>query len=759
MLAGIVGCAGNPVYFPYFLPPGTAEQTHAKPPGIGYYSDYDPKACQIQVRPDAVTSPVRGTQLLVATVFDADGLPLRNRRVEWTIEGPGSIVEVDESGYLPGRGMKVDSKYAYSHTDYFTHTLPGSANKQEITPGQTWCLITSPVEGQTNVIVHVPAIANWQKNKAFVKIFWLNGEVVYPDPAKARSGSAYTFRTKLPNSASARDYRVRYRVIDGPPVLIRTAQANDSSKSELLTTADDQGVAPLQISQVQQAKGTNRIAIEVVKPDPVKPDQMVVVSKGETTIQWLEPELSVQVNAPKSAGLNNELPVKYDIRSTGDLELGSVTVNATIPAGMELVRTEPKAVADGNLLIWNINQLPAGQSKTVEAIYRPVKLGPTVLQAHVRSSDGLSSDGETNVDVSQTDIKLSITGPSEGIVGQLLPFDLVVTNDGGATARNVRVRVKLGDGLETEQKKVIFEDTIEELAPGGNRAYQLKFYGIKPGETKVYAGTMADNGKPSPTQEKGLVIHESKLNTALYGPESAQVGQEFTWQIAVRNSGQTPVGNVVLKADVPANFTFLKASDGGTLQGNVVTWNLGTAPERQDRLVSITAKAIQAGETIRFRSAVRAEPLDSASKVISTVKPLEHSAEKNITVTGIPAVELSLRDRDDPLSTGAITLYTVKVKNTGTAPTKLVEVTIYFPPELKPVQADGRGVKSNVDLGKVTFAVPPLAPGQEQVLDVQAQAMWPGDARISAVAVTATQREPIRVEQSTKIISKENRPR
>jgi len=39
-------------------------------------------------------------------------LARRSRRVEWMIEGPGNIVEVDESGFYPGRGRKIDNTYA-----------------------------------------------------------------------------------------------------------------------------------------------------------------------------------------------------------------------------------------------------------------------------------------------------------------------------------------------------------------------------------------------------------------------------------------------------------------------------------------------------------------------------------------------------------------------------------------------------------------------------------------------------------------------
>src|SRR4051812_20040759 len=96
-LSGCFGVSQNPSYFPYLLPTGDVIQTHAKPPGHGYYADFDPHAVQLQVRPLNATNPVRTQHVLIATVLDEQGRPRRHRRVEWLLEGAGHIIEVDES--------------------------------------------------------------------------------------------------------------------------------------------------------------------------------------------------------------------------------------------------------------------------------------------------------------------------------------------------------------------------------------------------------------------------------------------------------------------------------------------------------------------------------------------------------------------------------------------------------------------------------------------------------------------------------------
>src|SRR5919201_2077331 len=95
--AGCFGVSQNPSYFPHLLPTGDIIRTHAKPPGPSYFSDFDPHAVRLEVRPLESTNPVRTQHVLIATIYDESGKPRRHRRVEWMVEGVGNIVEVDES--------------------------------------------------------------------------------------------------------------------------------------------------------------------------------------------------------------------------------------------------------------------------------------------------------------------------------------------------------------------------------------------------------------------------------------------------------------------------------------------------------------------------------------------------------------------------------------------------------------------------------------------------------------------------------------
>ena len=219
--SGCFGVTQNPSYFPFLLPTGDIIRTHAKPPGLGYFANFDPHACRLEVRPLDGTNPVQTSHVIIATIYER-GQPRRNRRVEWMLEGVGNIVEVDESGYFPGRGYKVDNKYAVSYTDYCEHRITrGTADPNDdfvIRPGQTWCVIIGR-RGRHPRHRLRPGDRQLEPHKVFVTKHWVDaGWMIPPQPSTARAPNVLTTNVfRHTDRQPLANYRVRYRILDGPP--------------------------------------------------------------------------------------------------------------------------------------------------------------------------------------------------------------------------------------------------------------------------------------------------------------------------------------------------------------------------------------------------------------------------------------------------------------------------------------------------------------------------------------------------------------
>src|SRR5579871_5770016 len=209
------GCIHNPSEFPYWWPTGEVVPTHAKPGGPGELANFDPHAVRLEVRPLRTSNRVGAQHLVIATVLDEKGNAVRHRRVEWMLEGVGEIIEVDEAGLLAGRGYKVDNKYAVTYTDLFEHTITRGKNDPRadvvVRPGQTWCIVTSPVEGETRLTAYAPEIYDWDHRAVTVGVQWVDCRWQFPTAATVRAGAPYTLTTHLlrhSDQAPVANYRI-----------------------------------------------------------------------------------------------------------------------------------------------------------------------------------------------------------------------------------------------------------------------------------------------------------------------------------------------------------------------------------------------------------------------------------------------------------------------------------------------------------------------------------------------------------------------
>lgn len=64
--------------------------------------------------------------------------------------------------------------------------------------------------------------------------------------------------------------------------------------------------------------------------------------------------------------------------------------------------------------------------------------------------------------------------------------------------------------------------------------------------------------------------------TKVANPSPVPSGSQLVYTITYGNTGTANVSNVVIKDTVPTGTTFVSATNGGTLSGGVVTFNIGT---------------------------------------------------------------------------------------------------------------------------------------------------------------------------------------
>jgi len=737
------GVTQNPTAFPSILPTGDIRRTHAKPPLFGYFRDYDPHACRLEVRPLQSTNPVQTQQLLIATVYDEHDQPRRRRRIEWIVEGAGNIVEVDESGLFGGRGYKVDNKYAVSYTDHCEHTFTrGNLDPNDdftIRPGQSWCVISSAVEGDTQVTVYAPEIFNWDKHKVTVSSHWIDAEPRFPPPVVCRAGTQAVLTTQVvrhTDRAPLNGYRVRYRLLDGPSALLLPTRGGEET-----VATDLNGNASVGIAQLAPVAGANRVGIEVIRPpDPTRPSGPgIVVAQGETRVDWQGPQLSLAPVVPPTSTLGQDVQFTLNVSNTGQVPTQEITLRESIPEGMQFVRSEPPATVDGNQLVWTLTALPGGKGHSVHAVFRSTRAGPVKTTAVVTTRDGLRDEKVVGSDVTVPQIAVKIAGPPTAVVNGIVGYDITVSNPGTGVAENVLLLDEFDAAFEHETRANPIKMALGNLAPGESKVVQLKLTARQAGQLQNrVTATAAGNLKAK--AEQPVAVQRASLRIDTTGPTRGYQGRQADWKIVVSNVGDAALGNVVVKDLLPAELAYVSAVPPGTPVGNEVNWALGTLHAGEKREIAVTTNCVRMTPRALNVGVAMADP------------GLKVQSEAGIEILGLPAFRLKVQDTLDPVEVGGRTTYRIEVMNQGTLAGDQVQVTAVVPPQMAILGGQGPG-QPRVEKNRLVFPpVASLAAGQTVNYTVDVQAIQPGDARFQVELRAAALREPVIGEESTTVM-------
>ncbi len=787
-LLPLLGCFGfvqNPAYFPSLLPAGDVIQTHAKPAGLGYYRDFDPQAHRLEVTPATASCKLGGQQVLIATVYDKDGIARRARRVEWMIEGPGQIVEVDESGIFAGRGYKVNSKNAVSYTEYGEHCYTrGNSDPDDdftVGAGQTWCVVTSAVPGETVVTAYAPGVFNWERGRVNTKINFGGGEGVTfgssgsgakpytsgprnaeGEVTSARVNSLASLKTTIRNIAkregiSPEDLRVRYKVIDGEPadfVAPPNVSGTRSGLDFLEVPADADGYAPVRVKQINPRVGRTNVGVEVLKES--SSGEFVSVSKSINTIEWTAAGLNVELTGPKSINANENGELLLTVTNKSEVEGSRSTAEVRFQNGFAIGTSSPApSERNGPLAMsWAIPALSPGAKKEIRIPFRLDKNGSYVAQANAISEDGLTADSRATISVGQANLKAVVDAGRVVSVGEGFNLKITATNNGTIPLDEVKTSLAFGDGLEHSTNGEAVQATIGTLAPNESRSVTVPLVarrtGKHPIQVSTFSGSVVDRG------ESLIEVRRAELKATVDGPTKLVPGANGMYEFGVSNNGDANVPNVVLKASLPAGLTPDKASDSGSINGtSTVTWRIGDVPPGGRKLVKVTVKADKTiDKGIVAVTASSGEPGRLATK--NEADGLTAKADMNVTVIGQPALLLEIAEPSEAVPLGRRAGYRVVVKNKGSGPAKQVKIVIDLPEEY----ANVRGIGANqTDIrpegSKLIFPILKELPANSSyTVTFEVEGAKAGNARVRAEVTAMDLAKPLTEEQSTRVLER-----
>ncbi len=740
-MAALTGCRDHMPHALTWPGGGEIQYSHAKPPEGGYYSNWDPFAASLEVKPIKAVNPVRTQHVLIATVRDKDGKPLPNRRVEWTLAegGVGDIVEVDESGFRASRGYKVTSRYAVTHTNNFSHTLTlgtdDTSDDIKLEPGQTWCVITSPIEGDTHVMVYAPGIYNWNDHKVFVTKHWYDVRWQVPPPAVNPVGTTHEMATlvaKASDGTPLADYLVTYKVLDGPAAVFEPGGQSVAS-----VKTDANGVAKVVLKQTKPAEGTNNISVDIWRPENVQCCKPAVhIALERTAKTWVGAKIACNKTAPASVLAGQPFTYEITVSNPSTVEAKDVVVTDALPDGITHNSSNPPAQVDGGKLTWALGTVAGGATKSIKIQVTATKTGKFENCAEVKAAMDLSSRCCATTVVTSPKLSVEKKCPSTVILCDPIEYVIVVKNAGDGPATNVQVTDQLPDGIVTTDNKSSVVSNVGTLNAGQSREIRITAKATKTGTFENKVTAKADGNLSAETSCTTKVVRPV-LEVTKKGPEMRYVGRNAAFDITVTNKGDAPARDTVLVDPLPTGTTFVSADNGGTMADGKVTWRLGTLEPGASKKVTITLKPNQRGA--------------QKNTATATAYCAESSATAPFDVEGVAAILLEVIDVEDPIEVGANETYVITVTNQGSAEDKNIVITCTLPPEMDYVSSDGP-TKATVTGKTVKFApFASLAPKAKIVFKVVAKGIKEGDLRFKTSMTSDMIDSPIEETESTHV--------
>ena len=716
--------------------------SHPEPPREGYYSDWDPFAKTLEVTPVSEINPVGTQHVLIATVRDAKGKPLPNRRIEWMIpDGVGAFVEVDESGWRASRGYKLNNRFAVTHTNpddrILTRGNDDPSDDIHLTTGQSWVVITSAVEGATHVIAYAPGIYNWDKHKVFVTKQWRDVAYKLPPIDINQTGTDHelvTLVTKHSDGEPLVGYEVTYSILSGP-----AAMFSPGKKNTVMVKTNDSGNAKTTLKQVNPTEGVNEIKVEIVRPaNAARFDQAILLAAGTTTKTWVAPRIGIIKNGPPLAVKDDTFEYRITVTNPSPVETKNLVVTDKLPDGMALVSAKPKAKQNGKKLSWSLGNLAPGGSSGVSLLVKAAKPGRYENIAEVTADQNLKATDSAITTVTAPALTLTKSAPTEVLICDDIQYVLEVTNTGDGPARNVRVIDRLAEGLTWRDSERAVSFNVGTLPAGQSRTMRFTAKASRIGTFKNTAKVTADPNLTA-SAKHAVTVKEPILKLTNSGPKLRYVGNEVTWTIEIRNTGDIKASQTIVIDALPEGVSFISASDGGKLTGRNVVWALGTLAPGDSRKLTVSARANRITKLTNTVSA-RAVCAEATAEAITDVK-------------GIPAILLEMIDLEDPILVGGTETYEITIINQGSAVDTNIRLVCTLPDNMEYITGSGP-TEPSVKGKKVTFApLLNLAPKARAIYRLTCKANTTGDVRFHVEMTSDQIKSPVEENEATRIYS------
>ncbi|MEX1040085.1 MAG: hypothetical protein WDZ51_05620 [Pirellulaceae bacterium] len=332
--------------------------------------------------------------------------------------------------------------------------------------------------------------------------------------------------------------------------------------------------------------------------------------------------------------------------------------------------------------------------------------------------------GQTSVSWTAPQLSVNLQAPSVAEYGAQVEYNIQVANQGDVAAQNVQISSALPAQLalvssepEGQQMGNRVEWNIGEIEARGFRQIRVIARVRRSGTIESCVTATADGGLRSESCARTEVQVEA-LSLRMNGPRSAIVGEDVTYEITIRNTGDSRLTGLRMQDEFDAGLEH----EGGP---SPITQSLGDLEVGETREVGLTFRAAQNGQQCH-RLTVTADGVAGVSRS-DCVQVNPPAPDPTFTIE-----HTSPRRR----RVGENILFRVRITNNGPAPLTQMRVEETIDPALRPVSATDNARQEG---NKLIWVFPEMLPGQATILECLCQADAPISEACNRVVVTTAE--------------------
>ncbi len=431
----------------------------------------------------------------------------------------------------------------------------------------------------------------------------------------------------------------------------------------------------------------------------------------------------------QSNQVGSEILYELTLEILKDIE--ALTLEESIPETFIINGSKPSLSATETAATWYYKDLKAGQLETILVSLTPLIQGDHLINTHVRFEEALSLD----LYVGQPNLKILLNGPSTVELGENATWEIVLSNQGTAVANNVQLNAQLSKAFKSVDS---VSHKISHLDVGAKRNYSFSAQALTQGSYENYFHASYKNSGPETegAAESNTTVVQSAIKVEKVGPQYAYVFKPETYQIKIKNTGDTDLKNVRITDIISDDYTVINPGQG-RISGKAIGWIIPVLPAGSQQLISTIMTSNRPGSA-------------SVNTLLKTDNGLEASDQFTTQWLAVPGVTLSITDAKDPITIGESTEYTVRVRNQGEFEPVNGQIIITFSEHLIP-KAILNEIEGTVYENQISIPAIVLKPGKDIVVKVSAEAFKMGSGRANLHFTADFLVNPVISQESTNI--------